>query len=134
MVATTILAVVQADLQLIVRLQTLAELLGVKQAVARSADEAILYFRGVGVYRHRGRYPLPDLVLLDSTNPDAADLTVLSWLRESPEFKELPAAILCEEIEHQLHVLCALDPYSFLVNRTTLAEIPDILFRAVSFF
>lgn len=127
---TTILAVVQADLQLIVRLQTLSRRLKVRQAIARSAEEAILYFRGVGIYRDRSRYPLPGLVLLDSTNQDASDLKVLSWLRDSEEFKDLPVAILCEEPEHAVHVLCALDPCSFMVDRSTLAEIPDILFQA----
>ncbi|HTG44193.1 MAG TPA: hypothetical protein VK633_06645 [Verrucomicrobiae bacterium] len=132
MAQTGILAVVQSDLQLIVRLQALAERLGVRHAMARSADEAILYFRGVGIYRQRHSYPLPDLVLLDSTNQDASDLKVLSWLRDSDEFKNLPVGILCQEPQHDLHVLCALDPCSFIVDRTTLMEVPEILFRAAT--
>jgi CheY-like chemotaxis protein len=121
-----ILAVVQADLQLICSMRDMLEETGLgKLSIARNSDEAILYLRGVGVYSNRVRHPLPDIVLLDCENPDGSDLEVLSWMREHPEFRETPVAMLASEEHAHVHVSCALDASSIIVNREDLDDLAD---------
>jgi DNA-binding response OmpR family regulator len=123
---TAILAVVEKDLELIGRLRAFGEAHRIRMTVARSAQEAILFLRGVGVYQNRAIYPEPSAVLLDSGNAEASDLEVLEWIRENSFFHNLPVGILTHEEAHDLHVLCAIDPASFVVNRTNLFELPDL--------
>jgi DNA-binding response OmpR family regulator len=122
-----ILAVVQSDLQLISSLRTLLESNNVAASVARNSQEAILYLRGVGIYANRLRYPQPSILVLDSLNPDGADLDVLSWVRSEPEFADMPVLILCTERHSPAHVTCMLDPNSFVVDRAHLDDLLDAL-------
>lgn len=122
-----ILAVVQSDLQFIWCVRSELEANHFRHLnVARNGQEAILYLRGVGVYGDRRRYPIPSLLILDCTNPDGADLEVLAWVREQPEFRYLPVILLCPE-EHNgtYHVACALDDSCLLVNREDIADLID---------
>jgi DNA-binding response OmpR family regulator len=124
---TAILAVVEKDLDLIGRLRAFGEAQRIRMMVARSAQEAILFLRGVGVYSNRAQYPQPSAVLLDSGNLESSDLEVLEWIRENSFFHNLPVGILTHEEAHDLHVLCAIDPASFVVNRTNLFELSDLV-------
>lgn len=121
-----ILAIVQSDLQLICSMRSALEDSGLGVlSIARNSQEAILYLRGVGIYGDRERHPLPGVVLLDCTNPDCADLEVLAWMRENPRFRETPVILLCNEEQRQLRVSCALDSFSFFVDRSDLSELAD---------
>jgi CheY-like chemotaxis protein len=125
-----ILAVIQADLQLIRSLRTELESHGFFTLnIARNSQEAILYLRGIGIYNNRIRYPLPTSLILDCQNSDNSDLDVLSWIREQPAFRELPVYLLCPE-HHHSHVSCALDPYAFIIDRDRLSELVDALHNA----
>ena len=127
-----ILAVVQSDLQLISSLRRFLEVNGFPSlTVARNSEEAILYLRGVGIYQDRFRYPLPSIVILDSLNPEGADLEVLGWLREHPRYAELPVIILCAERHSPVHVACMLDPGCFIVDRGSFGDLLDAM-RAVT--
>jgi CheY-like chemotaxis protein len=121
-----VLAVVEKDLDLISRLRRFADQTGIRMLVARSAEEAILYIRGIGVYQDRARYPQPSIVLLDSRNADCSDLEVLGWIRLNSGDRDLRVGILTSEESHELHVLCAIDPASFIVNRATLFDLADL--------
>lgn len=123
---TAILAVVEQDLRLIQRLQDLAADYGLTLHLTRSAHEAILYLRGIGIYSNRIRYPLPGLVLLDTENGEASDLELLSWIRENEQFRPLPVGLLASEPPHKLHVTCAIDPECFIVERDSLWELPGL--------
>jgi CheY-like chemotaxis protein len=128
MTSRHILAVVQSDLQLICSLRRVLEENGFPSVtVARNSQEAILYLRGVGIYQNRSRYPLPSVVVLDSENPDGADLEVLGWLRERVFFSTIPVIFLCAESHSSVHVACALDPASFIVDRANLDDLIEAL-------
>src|SRR5262252_2345914 len=120
--STGILAVVENDLRLIWQLQELCGDYALKLSVARSAEEAMLYLRGVGIYASREQYPLPGLVLLDTESSHAADLSTLSWLRENPVFRKLPVGLLTSEPPHKVRVACAIDPECFIIDRASLWE------------
>ena len=60
---------------------------------ARNGREAIDYFSGKGLYADREQHPIPLVVLLDLNLPMVAGFEVLVWLKEKPEFKELPVVI-----------------------------------------
>src|SRR4051812_42410330 len=53
--------------------------------IARYGTEAVLYFKGVGIYANRNVYPLPKVVILDLDLPDGSPLAVLGWLRQQSE-------------------------------------------------
>jgi CheY-like chemotaxis protein len=122
-----VLAVIQADLQLICALRGLLEENGQAMlSVSRNSEEAILYLRGVGIYSDRSRYPVPDVVLLDCASPTGEDLEVLAWMREQEAFRILPVVMLCPAEQHH-HVSCALDEACWMVDRDDLSEIRDVL-------
>ena len=55
--------------------------------------EAINYLAGNAAYADRGRHPLPSVVLLDLNLPLISGFDVLRWLRERPEFRNMPVVI-----------------------------------------
>ena len=122
-----LLAVIQSDLPLICQLRAEWEETGRGTLrVARNAQEAVLYFRGVGVYGNREKYPIPNMVALDSCNSNGSDLEVLSWLRETAQFRNLPVALLCPEQHAVGETICALDSCCYLVDRLRLDELVKI--------
>jgi len=62
--------------------------------VVRDGDEAIRYFEGGAPFDDRGRYPMPDLILLDLKLPRRSGFDVLSWIRGDATAKHLPVVVL----------------------------------------
>ena len=50
---------------------------------------AIDYLSGVGAYGDRGRYPMPNLVLLDIKLPRRSGMEVLHWIRQRTEYRRI---------------------------------------------
>ena len=92
--------------------------------IARYGNEAILYLRGVGIYADRRNYPLPKLILLDMTNPDGSSMAVLGWIREQPQFSNVPILILAGTGQDK-EVQKAFDrgANAYLVKRDRLLEL-----------
>jgi CheY-like chemotaxis protein len=55
--------------------------------------QALAYLSGEGIYRDRGNYPLPDLVLLDLAMPKMSGMDVLKWIRAEPAIKKTKVLI-----------------------------------------
>jgi hypothetical protein len=128
----TLLAIVQKDLQLISRLRSsVVHCSGWALKLARSSDEAVLYLRGVGVYSDRNDYPIPSLIVLDTESEDHSDLEVLSWVRGEKRYRELPIAMLSSERHPHLESVCALDRFSFLIDRDSLDDLPKAIYLGV---
>jgi CheY-like chemotaxis protein len=70
-------------------------------AQVRDGEEARQYLAGEGEFRDRGKYPLPDLVLLDIKLPRLSGLELLEWIRSVPDHGKLPAMILSSSDEAQ---------------------------------
>lgn len=67
-------------------------------SVVRDGDEAIAYLEGRGNYADRGKYPMPEMLILDIKLPRKTGLEVLEWLRGHPQLKHLPVAVLTGSI------------------------------------
>lgn len=62
--------------------------------IVNDGEQAIHYLSGQEAYQDRDRYPLPILILLDLKLPRYSGFDVLNWLRNHPELKHLPVAVL----------------------------------------
>jgi CheY-like chemotaxis protein len=62
--------------------------------VVSDGEEAIAYFKGLGRFSDRTRFPLPILLLLDLNMPKVTGFEFLEWFRQTKEFEALPVAIL----------------------------------------
>ena len=56
---------------------------------ARNTPETLSYLRGHGHFVDRTLHPLPDILVLDLTNPHMNAWAVIDWLKERPEFGDL---------------------------------------------
>lgn len=126
---TAVMAVIEQDISVITRIRDVVQSLGLKLSVTRSAEEAIAYMRGLGVYSNRSKYPLPRLILLDTGNQGFSDLTLLSWLREDSRFSKIPVGLLASVPQHKMNVSCAIDSACFVVQRHSLEELSTVLWE-----
>jgi CheY-like chemotaxis protein len=62
--------------------------------IVRDGEEAIAYLRGDGRFANRTRFPFPILLLLDLKMPKLDGFYVLAWLRDHPQSRPLPVAIM----------------------------------------
>ena len=60
-----------------------------------NGDDAVAYLAGKGEYNDRSRYPLPDLLVLDSRMPGRDGIEVLEWVR-AQEFSRLKVAFFAD--------------------------------------
>lgn len=101
---------------------------GFRMHYVRTDSEAESYLKGAGVYRNRMQYPLPDLFLLDTMHPDAADLRMLAWIREQPALAALPLVILVDRYDSSfLQKALDIGANSFLVQRDELGGLEEIM-------
>ena len=61
--------------------------------VAVNGLEAIHYLAGKGAFADRTQHPLPCLVLLDLNMPITNGFEVLAWIRQQPQFADLPVIV-----------------------------------------
>ena len=62
--------------------------------VVHDGEQALAYLKGEPPYHDREAYPLPELLLLDLKMPRVDGFQVLAWLRQQPEWRKLPVAVL----------------------------------------
>ena len=64
-------------------------------------QEVIDYLLGAGQFADRALHPLPDLLLLDLKMPRVDGFQVLSWVRQQPGLKRVPAVIFSSSGEEE---------------------------------
>ena len=62
--------------------------------IVSNGQEVIDYLSGKGDYRHREKFPLPGLMLLDLRMPWMDGFDVLRWLRGQPQFGAVRVVVL----------------------------------------
>ena len=67
--------------------------------VTSTGQEALDYMFGRGQYADRGRYPLPNLILLDLKLPGIDGFEVLRQIKSTPILKRVPVIILTSSKE-----------------------------------
>jgi CheY-like chemotaxis protein len=76
--------------------------------IVSDGDQAVDFLQGIGKYRDRIKYPMPNLMLLDLKLPRRSGHEVLKWLRSRPGLKRLPVIVLTSSSE-QRDVVAAYD-------------------------
>ena len=85
--------------------------------VVRDGQEAIDYFKRLGSFADRGRYPVPDLMLLDLKMPRKNGFEVLEWLRSQPGWKRLIVVVFTSsDLAADINRAYALGTNSYLVK------------------
>lgn len=64
-----------------------------KLRVVGDGRAAIQYLSGAGDYGDRVKYPVPALVLLDIGLPQVTGFGVLEWIRNNPDYRQLPVVM-----------------------------------------
>ena len=96
--------------------------------VCRSAEEAKLLLRGIGIYAERQHYPLPRLILLDTMTPDGADHKLLEYLCANPDFPNVPVILLAADpAQPGLQELLDHGANGLVVKRDSSAELLNIV-------
>jgi CheY-like chemotaxis protein len=60
----------------------------------KDGEEAIAYLAGEIPFTDRKAYPLPDLILLDLKMPGIDGFETLRWIRQQPDFRNIPVIVL----------------------------------------
>lgn len=91
--------------------------LGNHVTVTQNLAEAKSYLLGEWPYHDSKRYPRPNLVILDHWLDDGTGLTLLEWLTERRELRDIPVIVFtgCEDPVVRDHAL-ALGAHDFLLK------------------
>ena len=85
--------------------------------IVSDGEEAMSYLEGVGQYRDRAQFPLPDLVLLDLKMPKVDGFELLRWIRSQPNLKALRVVVLTSSEDiYDINKAYELGANSFLVK------------------
>jgi CheY-like chemotaxis protein len=97
--------------------------------ILTSGEDLVAYLQGNDLYKDRSRYPSPGLVLLDLKMPKMDGFEVLEWLKNHPEYAEVPIVVLSGFVDMVEHVTRAYGQgaHAFLTKPVQLRDIQSIL-------
>jgi DNA-binding response OmpR family regulator len=64
--------------------------------VCRNTSEARAYLRGAGMYRDRGKFPFPEVIISDLRSGAESDIHFLRWVRTQEEMNGVPFILLTD--------------------------------------
>lgn len=111
--------------------------LGIKERLVVVSDGELLkhYLLGQGPYGDREHYPLPKLILLDLGMPRMSGFEVLTWLRQEPALRHLPAVVLTTSTySPDVRRAYQLGANSFLTKPLELTEFINALRQVADFW
>jgi CheY-like chemotaxis protein len=59
-----------------------------------TGEEAMDYLQGIGPYKNRKSYPLPDVIISDNNLPSLSGIELLEWVKQQENFKHIPFLIM----------------------------------------
>jgi CheY-like chemotaxis protein len=105
---------------------------GLSVHVVTDGLEGISYLAGIAPFEDRGRYPLPQLVILDLFMPEVDGFEVLTWRRERSELVDVPTIVLTASIDpRDEERALALGATSVLRKPTDLVQLAHIVSKTV---
>jgi CheY-like chemotaxis protein len=103
--------------------------------VVQTGEEAIAYLRGDPPYEDRDKAPIPSLILLDLKMPRKNGFEVLAWVRQNPEYNNLPIVVLTSSQESaDINRAYALGANSYLVKPASFSSLVDMINRLREYF
>lgn len=85
--------------------------------VVRDGEQVLAYLKGEPPYEDRQAFPLPQLLLLDLKMPRMDGFEVLRWLRQQPQWRALPVAVLTSSSDvRDVNAAFALGANSFMIK------------------
>ena len=95
--------------------------------VVDSGAQAIDYLSGTGVYRDRGKYPMPVIVFLDLKLPLMSGHEVLAWIRGQRQLEGLVVVVLTSSDEpSDVRRSYSLGANSYLVKPLSVRQLLDL--------
>jgi CheY-like chemotaxis protein len=103
--------------------------------VVGDGEEAQAYLEGMGRYRGRDEFPLPDLILLDLKMPGTDGFQLLEWIREHEAFKALRIVVLTASQDTcEINKAYELGANSFLVKPSEFEDYTSMMRTLGSFW
>jgi CheY-like chemotaxis protein len=101
--------------------------------VVCNGREAISYLAGEAQFANRSRYPLPMLLLSNLRMPKMNGLELLTWIRQQPDFKDLPVVVMSGSRDpRQIGKFDALEVSFYSLKPAVQSDLIAILQRAIS--
>jgi CheY-like chemotaxis protein len=98
--------------------------------VVTDGEEAIEYLSGTGKYADREHYPMPLMILLDLKMPRRNGFEVLEWLKEHPEFSQIPVVVLtASDQQPDVEKAYRLGARSYLTKPGRLEDLVQLMMR-----
>ncbi|HYE30746.1 MAG TPA: response regulator [Methylomirabilota bacterium] len=98
--------------------------------VVTDGEEAIAYLSGEGRFADRNRYPVPLMLLLDLKMPRRNGFEVLEWLKEHPEFNQIPVVVLTSSDQQpDVEKAFRLGARSYLTKPGRLEDLVSLMMR-----
>jgi CheY-like chemotaxis protein len=97
--------------------------------ILSGGEDLLAYLQGQGLYHDRANYPLPGVILLDIKMPKMDGFAVLEWLKEHPEFENIPVVVLsgCTDMAGSVTRAYQLGAQSFLPKPIQLQDMQSIV-------
>jgi len=103
--------------------------------IANDGEQAIDYLTGKGEFSDRIKFPLPILIFLDLKLPTKSGLEVLSWLRDTPQFKTLVVLVLTTSNEPKdIDRALKLGANAYLVKPSIFSELTEMMKATKAFW
>jgi CheY-like chemotaxis protein len=101
--------------------------------IVQNGEEAVSYLRGDEAFADRHRYPMPMLVLSNMKMPKMNGLELLTWIRQQPEFRDLPVVVMSSsEDPNEVKKFDVLDAKAYAIKPVSQADLADLLQRAIA--
>jgi len=100
--------------------------------VVEDGHAILEYLQAEGEFGDRGKYPFPDLVILDLKMPLMDGLKVLKWIRQESAWRSLPVVLLSGSgLEKDVEEAYRLGANSYFQKPYSVADLRAVL-RAIS--
>ena len=95
--------------------------------VVNTGQNAVHYLQGDEPYSDRTQHPLPSLIVLDLRLPGMSGLDVLKWVRQQPQFQNLPIVALTASGNRELPRAYELGVDFYLLKPAEAQSLAEVL-------